>query len=411
MKIAYYHQHFSTPAGAAGTRSYEMARYMVQSGHDVTMICGSFSPGKTGLSGPFVYGKRTGMVEGIRVIEFNLSYSNKDSFLKRTITFLKYSLGGLKLAATLDYDLVFATSTPLTAGIPGIFAKWIRRKPFVFEVRDLWPELPREMGVITNPLTLGVLSVLERQSYLAANGIIGLAPGIVQGIIKVRGEKSNVELVPNGCDLDLFGNASPALRPDGIRDSDLFAVYTGTFGIANNLNAVIDAAIKLKEYNRDDIKIMFIGDGKQKVQLQQRVKDERLDFIFFRDPVEKKALASLLASADIGLQILGNIPAFYYGTSPNKYFDYIASGRPVICNYPGWVADMINEDNLGWAVSPENPDALALALLAAADNRDQLLSMGLRARNLAEKTFDRKYLAAKFLSVIEKTYSDKGASR
>src|SRR5690625_4178077 len=147
MRILYFHQHFSTPKGASGIRSYMMARRLVEAGHHVTMVCGSPERADTGLSGAFQRGLRTGIVDGIEVIELDLQYSNADSFSKRTVTFLRFALRSIGLALTQQYDLVFATSTPLTAGIPGIFARWLRGKPFVFEVRDLWPELPREMGV------------------------------------------------------------------------------------------------------------------------------------------------------------------------------------------------------------------------------------------------------------------------
>ena len=143
MKILYFHQHFSTPAGATGTRSYEMAKTLVARGHEVTMVCGSYIGSVTGLSMPFVRGKRRGNVEGIDVIEFEIPYSNADRFVKRTATFLKFAFRSLGVALREKCDLVFATSTPLTAGIPGVLARWLRGKPFVFEVRDLWPELPK----------------------------------------------------------------------------------------------------------------------------------------------------------------------------------------------------------------------------------------------------------------------------
>ena len=146
MHILYYHQHFSTPDGSTGTRPYETARRLIEHGHEVTMICGSWDVSKTGLFGDFKWGKRQGDVDGIHVIEFSLPYSNKDNFIKRSLTFLRFALRSIVVALVRRYDLIFATSTPLTASLPGIVAKLVRNKPFVFEVRDLWPELPREMG-------------------------------------------------------------------------------------------------------------------------------------------------------------------------------------------------------------------------------------------------------------------------
>jgi len=154
MKILYFHQHFSTPKGSAGIRSYAMAQSLIRNGHQVTIVCGSFGAGQTGLTEPFKNGVRQGNVDGIDIIEFELPYSNSLSFLKRILIFLSFAFKSIKVAFTEHYDVLFATTTPLTAGIPGVFAKWLRRKPFVFEVRDLWPELPKAMGVIKNPIVL-----------------------------------------------------------------------------------------------------------------------------------------------------------------------------------------------------------------------------------------------------------------
>src|SRR5690606_34938779 len=148
MKILYFHQHFSTPQGSAGIRSYAMAQSLVHNGHQVTMVCGSCGAGQTGLTAPSDRGTRRGNVDGLDIIEFELPYSNSLSFLKRILIFLSFAFKSTKVAITQRYDVLCATTTPLTAGIPGRCANWRRRKPFVFEVRDLWPELPRAMGVI-----------------------------------------------------------------------------------------------------------------------------------------------------------------------------------------------------------------------------------------------------------------------
>ncbi|MNZ11430.1 glycosyltransferase family 4 protein [Pseudomonas putida] len=397
MRILYFHQHFSTPKGAVGIRSYEMARRLVGQGHLVTMVCGSYGGGNTGLAGPFISGKREGKVEGIDVIEFDLAYANSDGLLKRAASFLKFAIRSIGVALTSKYDLVFATTTPLTAGIPGIFARWLRNKPFVFEVRDLWPELPKAMGVISNPLVLWAMSVLEWISYRSAHRLIGLSPGIVEGIISRGVEPSKVAMIPNGCDLDIFDAPVQHWRPEGVDESHLMAVFAGTHGIANKLDAVLDAAARLKARGRDDIRLVLIGQGKLKPALLNRAKAEGLDNVIFHDPVNKERLAGLMSSADLGLQVLANIPAFYFGTSPNKFFDYIASGLPVLNNYPGWLAEMIVNENCGFAVAPDDPDAFADALEQAASDRDALKAKGERGRQLAVRHFDRKLLAGQFV--------------
>lgn len=401
MKVLYYHQHFSTPAGSTGNRSYAMAQRLIALGHEVTMVCGSYAGGQTGLNGPYVQGKREGLVDGIHVIELELPYSNRDGFLKRTFTFLKFAWRSSLIALRSDDDVVFATTTPLTAGIPGITARWLRGKHFVFEVRDLWPELPKAMGVISNPVVLWSMSVLEWVSYRSAHRLIGLSPGIVDGIAKRGVPRERIAMIPNGCDLDIFGTPGEPWRPEGIDPNDLMAVFTGAHGIANGLDAVLDAAAELKRRGRTDIKLLLIGDGKLKSALQERARTEGLDAVVFHPPVSKQRLARLMAATDLGMQILANVPAFYYGTSPNKFFDYLASGLPVLNNYPGWLAEIITRNECGYAVPPDDPVAFADALINAADNRDLLPRMGERASALAHSEFDRQELSTRFVRWLE----------
>ena len=407
MKVLYFHQHFSSPNGSTGIRSYGMSRCLIDRGHEVTLICGSYLGSDTGLVGPFTKGQRRGVVDGIDVIELELAYANTDGFLKRARTFFKYVLGGLKLVFTEKYDLVFATTTPLTAGIPGIVARWFRNKPFVFEVRDLWPELPRAMGVITNPFILGLMSVLEWVSYHSAHHVIALSPGIAKGIEKRGIVSDKISLVPNGCDLDIFDTEVKAWRPDMISDSDLLVLFAGTHGIANGLDSVLDAASELKSRSMHEIKFLLLGQGKLKQSLIDRAIGEGLDNVVFHEPVDKKRLAGLMSSTDIGLQILANIPVFYYGTSPNKFFDYISAGVPVLNNYPGWLAELIDDNGCGFSVPPEDPIAFADVLEKAAGNRQDLKVKGSKARALAIAKFDRKILASRWTENLEAVYREK----
>ena len=403
MHVLYFHQHFSTPQGSAGTRSYEMAQALIRAGHSVTMVCGSYAQGKTGLSMQFENGQRRGVVDGIDVIEFDLNYGNDMGFVQRFGVFLKFAVGSIGVALREPADVVFATTTPLTAGIPGIFARWLRRKPFVFEVRDLWPELPKAMGVITNPVVLWLMSLLEWVSYRSADRLVGLSPGIVEGI-EARGvDKSRIAMVPNGCDLDLFAAPEDAWRPSGVRHDQLLAVFTGTHGSANGLDSVLNAAEVLKERGRDDIQIALVGQGREKPRLIAEAEERGLENVLFLDPVPKTKLAGLMAGADIGLQILRNVPAFYFGTSPNKFFDYISAGLPVLNNYPGWLAGLIVESDCGLAVPPDDPASFADALIEAASDRKALHQKGMNAQELAKTRFSRRKLSAEWVQWVTAT--------
>lgn len=407
MKLLYIHQHFATPKGSAGIRSYQMARRMVARGHSVTMLCGRGTDGQSGLSGPFERGVRRGRVDGIDVIEVDLAYSNKDRFAKRVMTFVSFMLRTSKFVLTERYDLLFATTTPLTVGVPGVLGRWLRNKPFVFEVRDLWPELPRAMGVIRNPLVLWAMGVLEWASYRSAHRLIGLSPGIVEGIAHRGVDRSRIATIPNGCDLDIFALEAPTWQPDGVRDDHLVALFAGAHGIANGLDAALDAAEILRKRGRDDIRIVLIGNGMKKAELTADAEARGLSNVIFLDPVRKTELVGLMHRADVGLQLLADIPAFYYGTSPNKFFDYIAAGIPVLNNYPGWLAGLIEEAGCGIAVPPRDPAAFADALERFADDRAATRAMGERARALAQREFPRDLLAERWAEWIEATARDR----
>ncbi|MEL6961835.1 MAG: glycosyltransferase family 4 protein [Pseudomonadota bacterium] len=402
MKVLYFCQYFSTRQGSWYGRPYEFSRRLIERGHEVTMVCGSNTRSGSGLQQPFLAGRREGNCDGIHVVEFDLNYSNYDGVATRSWKFAKYALRGITFALREDYDLIFCTSTPLTAGLPGIAASTLRRKPFVFEVRDLWPELPKAMGM-TNPLLIGAMSVLEWASYRSAKACIGLAPGIVEGI-RARGVKDNATvMIPNGCDLDIF-KPDDAKRPsiEGIPDDQFVALFAGAHGQANGLDAVLDAAAILKAQGRRDITLLLVGDGKLKPALKKRAADEDLDNVIFKDIMPKLGLSKVMQRADAGLMVLANIEAFYHGTSPNKFFDYIAGGLAVINNYPGWLADLIETHEAGITVPPENPAAFADALVRLANDKGETRAMGRRARALAEARFSRRELADRFVDCLEK---------
>jgi glycosyltransferase involved in cell wall biosynthesis len=249
------------------------------------------------------------------------------------------------------------------------------------------------MGVIRNPIVLSAMGALEWASYHSAHRLIGLSPGIIKGITKRGIPIDRITLVPNVCDLNVFANNLIAWRPSEIDSNDLIAVYAGTHGMANGLDALLDVAAELKRRGRKDIKVLLIGNGKLKHTLQKRAQLEGLSNVVFHEPVNKEKLAGLLADADIGLQCLANVPEFYYGTSPNKFFDYIAAGLPVINNYPGWIAEIIIENQCGFTVPPNDFIAFADALEKAANNKSALKLMGRKSIELAESKFSRNMLA------------------
>ena len=405
MRVIYFHQHFTTPKIGGGTRSYEFAQKLIQRGHQVTMVSGG---DKSAFNLPAT-GKKNiyrGVVDGIDVIQIHVPYSNNDGKMARAKAFLRYATKSIHYAMHEDYDLIFCTTTPLTSGIPGLFAKWFRRKKFVFEVRDFWPDSTKTLFAAVGKkypwyLDWG-LSFLGNRCYRAADACIGLAPGICDAIKSHSQKGKRVELIPNGCDLDLFSPEKRGkLELAGVNEGDTVAVFTGAHGVANGLGAVLDAAAVLKQKGRNDIKMVFVGNGMMKQALVERAEKEGLDNCLFFKPVPKTELTKIVCSADIGMQILTNATFFYYGTSPNKFFDFISSGLPVINNYPGWIADMINENKCGVAVEPLNAEAFADGLIYLTDHPEERKQMGANARKLAERDFNRENLSTQFVDYLE----------
>ena len=401
MRVLYFHQHFATPAGSAGTRSYEFARALLAAGHRVTMVCGAHA--QSGLDLPYdaARGWHRGEVDGIDVISLPLPYANRDGVARRTWTFCRYAATATRLALTLEADLVFATSTPLTAAWPGLVAQAARGLPFVFEVRDLWPELPRALG-LRNPLLLGGMEVLETAAYRSADAVIGLSPGIVRGIRRKSAPRQRVVMIPNGSDLEVFhprlrhAGALPGFAPD-----DFLAGFTGAHGPANGLDALLAVARELRRRGDRRVKLVFIGDGKEKVRLEAQARSEGLEACRFFPPIPKADLGAVTASLDCGLMVLRNLPAFHDGTSPNKFFDYAAAGIPVVNNYPGWLAGLIEARGAGVVVPPDDPVAFADALQALAADPARRARLGAAARRLAEERFARATLAAEFVATLE----------
>ena len=413
MRILYFHQYFSTPNGKTGLRSYYFAKKLVNEGNKVFVICLNDIRTDCGLKGNFQNNIREGSVEGINIIQLNIKYSNTINFLNRGLIFIKYSLIGIILALKIKPNLIISTSTPLSVAIPGIILRWLKGIPFIFEVRDLWPSLPIAMGVLKNKLIISILRILENISYKSADAIIALSPGICEEILKKNIPKQKVHLIPNIADLNLFKCKSNFNKKNleflrkydkKITNSSLIAAFTGAHGLANGLENMIEVAKELKNSNRDDIKILFIGEGKLKSNLINQANKYNLDNCIFLKPMSKKKLASFLNdSVDIGLMVLKDIPAFYNGTSPNKFFDYLACGLPVINNYPGWLSHMIKEQDLGFVLNPNENNAFAKKLIEIADNKNILFNLSKNCRVYA-KNFDQKLLSNKFNLIAKKTY-------
>ncbi len=401
MRILYLHQHFSTPAGATGTRSHAMARALVARGHAVTLACGQYAGAVTGLAGPFRRGGREGMVDGLRVVEWAIPCGNAMTLAARAGAFLHYAARATTLALGRDWDLVIASSTPLSVALPALAARRLRGIPFVFEIRDPWPELPRAMGVGGPGLWWG-LDRLADAACAEAAAVVALSDGMA-ATARAHGA-AHVAVLPNGCDLDLFGPQVAPWRPGCVPDGQVLAVYAGAQGPANGLVQLLKAAVLLQA-EAAPVTLLLVGEGAETAGLRRRVIDWGLGNVRFLPPQPKTRLAGLLAGADIGLQCLAPVPAFAELTAPNKLMDYIAAGLPVVANLGGAAARLLAGEEpgspCGIATPPGDAAALAAALSALADDPARRQAMGAAARQQAERRWDRRLLAERFCEVAE----------
>jgi len=342
-------------------------------------------------------------IDGIEVIRIAEPYGNKMSFGRRVLAFIRFAKRAEKILRRLNADLIFATSPPLTVGIPGMKAARHLGVPFVFEVRDRWPEGAIAMGAIKNPLLIWYLERLEKKIYRAADRIIALSPGAEEGISSTGYPRNKIAMIPNASDIDLFQPCVGTLTDPCFGDpGDFRLVFTGAHGFTNGLDAVLDAATVLKKRGEKGIRFVFIGEGILRESLIERSKREGLDTMTcWIPPIPKEELARILPLMNVGLMLLKNIPSLYYGTSPNKFFDYIASGLPVINNYPGWLANLIRAHQCGIVVPPDDPAAFADAVVWMRDHAQEIKEMGMRGRRLAETEFSRDKIAARFVETIE----------
>jgi glycosyltransferase involved in cell wall biosynthesis len=397
MHILYIHQHFATPSGSTGIRSYEFARRWVQAGHNVTLITGHYDIG--GLDAKkALYQKQT--IEGINIIIVGTKYSNKQSYIRRVISFLSFCF--LSIYAGIrakGVDVIYATSTPLTVGIAAMVIKRVKKVPFVFEVRDQWPEIPIKLGIINNRLLIKILLWLEKTIYKSSSSIVALSPGQSDGIKEVLTNEKPITVIPNSCDIDIF---KPDIDGSAIRQkmgwADKFVLlHTGAMGKINGLEFVIEAAEKLRDNN--DIVFALIGDGNQKLSLKREVEKYGLSNVEIISSVPKRELPEYYAAADTGLAIIGNYSIIEHN-SANKFFDSLSAGRAVLINYSGWQRNILEENEAGFGCDLCNLDQFVEKVLYLNSNRLQVKQMGQNARRIAVEKFDRDKLAAQALEII-----------
>ena len=396
LKILYFYQYFSTPAGSWGTRVYEFATEWVKAGHEVTVVSSVYA--KSDLKASRLV--ETQHFEGIEVKVINVLIDNKQPLLKRIYTFLLYAVISSWYALRLPADVVVASSGPITVGIPGLIARYIRGRKLVFETRDLWPDGAIELGIIKNRTVQKLAYWFECRCYAASELIVALSPGMKQYIESKHGHP-NVISVTNAANIELFSTPQP-FDSNGILQPRQYAIYTGNIGEVNNARWMLEAAKVLKKRSRTDIKILLIGEGQQRELLEREKEQHQLDNLIIWGLMPKTALIPLVQHAMVSLVPLKGTPVLDT-SSPNKFFESLAAGVPVIQNANGWMKDFLAEHQAGFTISPNDPEALADCLMELAESPDETRMAGKRGAAVAKVSFDKDILAHKMLAAILKT--------
>lgn len=399
MRIIYLHQYFVTPDEYGATRSYWFAKKLVERGHNVTIITALSSASKR-LPGNYT-------IDGIKVIYIGGRYNNLQTKFWKVFLFVNFFFKALFIALKqTKTDLIFATSTPLTVGAIALLCKKLKKIPFVFEVRDLWPEFPIQIGAISNPMLIWILRFLEKSIYVNANHIVALSPGMQSGILSTGISIKKISIIPNMSKPDLFYpriKSIEILTKFGIDASKFNIIHFGAMGPANGLEYIIEAAVLLQNSDRNDICFIFAGYGAVENKLKALVQENELKNVLFTGKHNTYIISELVNCCDASIVSFRNLPVLTTN-SPNKLFDSLSAGKPIIVNSGGWTKKLIEEYKCGITVMPDQPHDMANKLVLIRDNDTLLKQMSENARRLSIEVFDKDKLAEHFADMIEEQY-------
>ncbi len=397
MHILLIHQAFAAIDEPGGTRHHELALYLASQDHRVTIIASPVSY-LTGESWSPTGNSKTGH-ENITIIRPPVYRALHRSFVHRVFNFLSFMLSsfwtGLRIK---DVDLVWGTSPPIFQGVTAWALARLKQVPFLFEVRDLWPAFAVAVGVLTNPALIRASEWLERFLYRRADTLIVNSPGFTEHV-KARGA-DRVTLIPNGSDTRMFNPQADGqvFRHEHGLDGKYVALYAGAHGLSNDLEVLLDAADQLRD--QPEIAIVLLGDGKEKSYLQARASEMGLRNVVFIPSVPKDGMPGALAGANACIAILKPIE-MYKTVYPNKVFDYMAAGKPVILAIDGVIREMMEAAQGGVVVPPGDPNSLGDAIRFLAGDRKQGLIFGRNGRRYVEIHFDRPVVAEQLNLVLE----------
>lgn len=400
MKIVLIHQAFALPSQPGGTRHYELSRYLVSQKHDISVVTSSLNY----LTGKAVSEHRGLVIEhhvdGISVLYAYMPPTLHKNFAWRIVAFLGFMFTSIIAALRVkNVDIVMGTTPSIFQAFSAWLVAFLRRRPFLLEVRDLWPEFAVDMGVLKSPILIALSRWLESFLYARATHIVVNSPAYRDYLLNKYIPDDKISVIPNGVDTKMFQpeNKGEDIRKEFKLEEKFVAVYAGALGAANDITSIVRAAKHLGNHN--NIHFLIVGDGKERNNLEGLADKLMLANITFAGSRPKHEMPQFIAAANVCLATLQNIPMFRT-TYPNKVFDYMAAGRPTILGIDGAIRDVIEQAEGGVFVPPGDHEKLAEAIHALSIDKARCTQLGHNAREYVVKHFDRQIHAKQFVELL-----------
>ena len=403
MNVLLIHQYYLGKNEGGGSRFNEMCKYWAEDGLDITVVAGTVHYA-TGIKDEKYKGKWNVREQDkkVKVIKCFVAGCYNKNFLGRFFGYVSFFLSSLwaGLFHIGKIDVIIATSPPLTVGLTAILLSFFRRTPFIFEIRDLWPDSAIQSGVLKNKFLIKLSYWLENISYRKAKKLVVLTPAFEKYLLGKGITEEKITFIPNAADLDLFepGNKNNWVRKEYNLGKKFVVLYTGAHGRANALSQVIETADLLKEYK--DIVFMLVGDGMEKPKLKELVENLGLNNIIFVDTQPKDRMADFINASDVCTAVLKRLDVFKT-VYPNKVFDYMSCGKPIIIGIDGAARELIEKAQCGVFAEPENPKKIKDAVLFFYSNRNLCKMYGDRGRKFVEAQMNRKIMAERYEELLK----------
>lgn len=407
MRILLIHQYFLEKGEGGGSRFNEMTQVWSKKGHSVTVLGGmvNYTTGKKPerYKGKHYY-KDADFYPSVDVLRCHVSESYNVNFLGRLwgyFSFMFSAIWGGLFKTKGKYDVILVTSPPLFVGMTAYILSRLKGIPFVFEIRDLWPESAIDTGVLKNKMIIRLAYWFEKFLYKRATFINVLTPAFREKLIEKGIQPEKIKFIPNAADFSLSEKLSDfdgnAFKKKLDLEDKFVVTYVGAHGVANHLIQLLDAA----EYLRDtNIVFQLIGSGMQKKMLQEETKKRNLEKqIIFRDPVAKEEVFKYIMASDMGTSVLKKVDTFKTIYS-NKTFDYMSCKIPILLAIDGVSRELVEDAQCGIYVEPENAEDIAIKLKSIYQQPELLKGMGISGYHYAKDHFDREKLAEEYLSYL-----------